>query len=61
MNIMQMMSQFNRFKNNSNVDPEAKVKDLLTTGQMSQQQFEQFKAMAEQIEQMTKTIQNVRF
>ena len=47
-NPMQMLQQFNQFKKNmEGKDPEAMVNDLLKSGRMSPQQFEQLKAQAQ--------------
>lgn len=37
-----IMEAFRNFKNTFQGDPEAKVKELLASGKMSQQQFDQF-------------------
>ena len=54
MNPMQMMQQFNQFrdnwlKQNPNKSPQQAVQELLNSGKMSQQQFEQFRNMANSI------------
>ena len=41
-----MQSQFDQFKATVNGDPEAIVKNLLNTGRMTQQQFNQLPMMA---------------
>lgn len=41
-----ILSRFNQFKQNFNGDPKAKVQELLNTGQMSQEQFNQLSQMA---------------
>ena len=47
-NPMQMISQFNQFKQSmQGKDPEAMVNELLRTGKMSPQQFEQLKSQAQ--------------
>ena len=47
-NPMQMVQQFNQFKQSmAGKDPEAMVKELLMSGKMSQQQFEQLSAQAQ--------------
>ena len=47
-NPMQMIQQFNQFKQSmAGKDPEAMVKELLMSGKMSQQQFEQLKSQAQ--------------
>lgn len=48
-NAQNMMSQFQQFQRQmqeQNVNPQQKVLELLQTGRMSQQQFEQLKSMA---------------
>ena len=47
-----MMSQFQSFRQNFNGDPKAQVQQLLDSGQMSQQQFNQLSQMATQFQQM---------
>lgn len=47
-----MIGQFNQFKNNFSGDPKAQVQQLLNSGQMSQQQFNQLSQMATQFQQM---------
>lgn len=45
-------AQFNQFQQNiqrQNISPQQKVQELLNSGQMSQQQFEQLRQMANQI------------
>ena len=47
-NPMQMIQQFNQFKQSmQGKDPEAMVNELLRSGKMSQQQFEQLKSQAQ--------------
>ena len=47
-NPMQMLTQFNQFKQQmAGKDPEAMVNELLRSGKMTQQQFEQLKAQAQ--------------
>lgn len=46
------LSQFNQFKQKfqqSGTDPRAKVQELLNSGQMTQEQFNMFRMMANQI------------
>ena len=48
-NVQNMMNQFQQFRNQiqqQGVDPQQQVQELLRSGRMSQQQFEQLKAMA---------------
>ena len=51
MNPLQMMQQFqqfrqNRLQQNPNTSPQQAVQQLLNSGKMSQQQFEQFRKIA---------------
>lgn len=48
-NVQNMMNQFQQFRNQiqqQGIDPQQQVQELLRSGRMSQQQFEQLKAMA---------------
>lgn len=48
-NMQNMMTQFNQFRNQiqqQGINPQQQVMQLLQSGKMSQQQFEQLKAMA---------------
>lgn len=50
--FMNFKNQFNRFQQNvqnQGINPQQKVQELLNSGQMSQQQFEQIRQMANQI------------
>lgn len=49
-----MMSQFQQFKQNFSGDPQQQVQQLLNSGQMSQQQFNQLSTMATQFQNMMK-------
>lgn len=54
MNPMQIIQQFNQFRQNwlqqnPNTSPQQAVQQLLNSGKMSQQQFEQFRNMANSI------------
>ena len=53
-NIMNLINQFNQFKNNFQGDPRAQVQQLLNSGQMSQQQLNQLQNMAKQLQQYLK-------
>lgn len=53
-NMMQMLQQFNRFRQNFNGDPKAQVQQLLQSGRMSQQQFNQLAQMANQFQRIIK-------
>ena len=49
-NPMQMIQQFNQFRQSmQGKDPEAMVNELLRSGKMSQQQFEQLKSQAQSL------------
>ena len=50
-NMQNFMNQFNQFRQNfgSNQDPQQVVQQLLDSGKMSQQQFNQLSQMANQI------------
>lgn len=47
-----IMSRFNQFKQNFKGDPEQQVKQLLNSGQMTQEQFNQLSQAATQFQQM---------
>lgn len=49
-----LLSQFNAFRSAFQGDPQAKVQELLNTGQMSQQQFNQLSEMARTFQQFLK-------
>lgn len=49
-NPMQMIQQFNQFKNSFTGDPKQAVMNLLQSGQMSQDQLNQLQAMAKQFQ-----------
>ena len=51
-NPMQMMAQFNQFRQSFKGDPKAEVERLMQSGRMSQQQFNQLQAQATQFQQM---------
>lgn len=44
-----MFQQFQQFMNNFRGNPQQKVQELLQNGQMTQEQFNQFSAMADQL------------
>ena len=50
----QMMSAFNDFRSMFSGDPKAKVQELLRTGQMTQEQFNQLQKTANQFMQFLK-------
>lgn len=47
-----MINQFNQFKQNFSGDPRQQVQQLLDSGQMTQQQFNQLSKAATQFQQM---------
>ena len=50
--LVNFMAQFNQFKQNfqqTGTDPRQKVQELLNSGQMTQEQFNMFRMMANQI------------
>lgn len=54
MNPMQMIQQFNQFKNSFSGDPKAEVEKLVASGRISQQQLNQLQNMATQFQKMLK-------
>lgn len=46
-NFANLMQQFNQFRNNFKGDPKAQVNQLLSSGQMSQETFNQLSQMAQ--------------
>lgn len=46
-NFGNMMNQFNQFRSTFQGDPQQRVQELLNSGQMSQQQFNQLSNMAQ--------------
>lgn len=48
------LTQFNQFRSNFVGNPEQQVKQLLSSGKMSQQQFEQIAQTANQLRQLIK-------
>lgn len=51
-NMMQIMQSFNQFKNAFTGDPKQKVQELLNSGRMSQEQYNQLQQMAKQFQSM---------
>ena len=51
-NPMQMIQQFNQFKQNFKGDPQQEVMKLLQSGKMNQQQLNQLQQQASQFQQM---------
>ena len=54
-NIFGFMKQFNQFRSQFQGDPKQKVQELLSSGQMTQEQFAQFSEMAKQFQSMLHT------
>lgn len=50
--LANLMGQFNQFKKNFNGDPRQRVQELLDSGQMTQQQFNQLSQAATQLQNM---------
>lgn len=50
--MMQMMQSFTKFANAFKGNPKQKVQELLNSGRMSQEQFNQLQQMAKQFQQM---------
>lgn len=53
-NMQNFISQFNQFRQNFRGDPRRQVQQLLNSGRMSQEQFNQLKQMADQIQRSFK-------
>ena len=51
-NMQNFMNQFNQFRQNFIGDPRQQVQQMLNSGQMSQQQFNQLSQMATQLQRM---------
>lgn len=54
-NMMNMISQFQQFRQQFQGDPRQQVQDLLNSGRMSQQQYSQLQDMAKQFQQLLNT------
>lgn len=52
--VLNMMRQFKQFKQNFQGDPQQQVQNLLNSGQMSQEQFNQLSNMAAQFKDVFK-------
>ena len=46
-NVNQIMTEYNKFRSTLQGDPKQQVQDLLNSGQMTQQQFNQLSQMAQ--------------
>lgn len=53
-NMANFMQQFNQFKQNFQGDPKAQVQQMLNSGQITQEQFNQMANMATQIQKYLK-------
>lgn len=53
-NMNDLISQFNQFRSTFTGNPEQKVKQLLQSGQMTQEQFNQFAQTANQLRSLLK-------
>ena len=53
-NPFELLTRFNQFKSNFQGDPKARVQELLDSGQMTQEQFNQFSQMARQLQNIIK-------
>lgn len=49
-----IIAQFQQFKNSFQGDPKQKVQELLNSGKMTQEQFNQLSTMATQFQQLLK-------
>lgn len=54
LNMMNMLQQFNQFRSNFSGDPRQKVQELLNSGRMTQDQYNQLSSMAENFMRMFK-------
>ena len=48
-NISQIVNDFNNFKNSFKGDPKAEVEKMMRSGQLSQEQFNQYAQMANEL------------
>lgn len=53
-NMSNMMAQFNQFRNGFQGDPKQQVQQLLNSGRMSQDQYNQLQQMAQQFMSLMK-------
>lgn len=51
-NALNLVQQFQQFRNSFRGDPRQQVQDLLNSGQMTQDQFNQLQSMANQFRKM---------
>lgn len=53
-NMQNMINQFNQFRQSFQGNPQQQVQELLNSGRMSQEQFNQLKQLADQFQGMLK-------
>lgn len=53
-NMNEVLQRFNMFKNQFQGNPEEQVRNLLQTGQMTQEQFQQLSEVAKQFQNLTR-------
>lgn len=53
-NFQNLMNQFQQFRNSFRGDPKAQVQELLRSGKMTQQQFNQLSQLAQQFQTFLK-------
>lgn len=51
-NMMNLITQFNKFRSQFRGDPKQQVQELLNSGQMTQEQFNQLQEMASQFQKL---------
>lgn len=51
-NVVDVMNRFNQFRSTFQGNPQEKVQELLNTGQMSKEQFNQLSGMAQLFQQL---------
>ena len=51
-NMSDLVNRFNQFKKTFNGNPQQMVQQLLNSGRMTQEQFNQYKQMAEQMRKL---------
>lgn len=59
-NPMQLISEFNRFKNGFNGDPQKAVMELVNSGKLSQKDLNKLQAQAMEFQKMMEQM-NIRF
>ena len=51
-NVADLMNRFNQFQSTFQGDPKQKVQELMNSGQMTQEQFNQLSSMAQTFQQL---------